>query len=302
MTMGMFNKTKPDTKRYIKEHGTGVTEAGIRRAMKLLPAMRAIGYPGQDGQVTEQDVLDTAACLRAYQKNGRLTPAGMAGMMWSDMGVFDDTDRGAVERLQSQDLPNGGTKYRFAFQSVPLAMEPSRDLMAAGWWHMLSAMCGSRNMEEFTDQDAAGAYLEAVSMQDAGAGTCGMAEKLADAWKGLDEAVPCGLEGGEGSTRMMQFCALQAAAYLDGYDFIPDEDHAKAIGQLVSDGFADMEAFKIAIGESLAEHGQPQAGREAPPAPQAESNKKPSALDRMRGLLSGQDGDDDMDGPAGPEL
>lgn len=312
------NNEKPDPKRYVRQHGNGVTNYGIERAMRLLPAMRAIGHPENGPLATDQDLADVKACLTAYKNEGRLSAAGAAAMMWSDMGVYDSSDMDAVERLQLQDLPGGGTKYRYAFQAMPLAMTPSKDLMHAGWWHLLSDNCGSRNMEEFIDQDAAGAFLAGLPDMEAGPGKDGMAKKLADAWKGLDLAAPCTLKGSEGSARMMQFCALQAAAYLDGYDFMPDEDHARAIGRIVADGFQDgsMEDFKKLITESLYEHAQPEreAGypdRGTNPAPEQKADRNPeqeqapvqapSAMDRLRGMLSGKD-DDKGRGNEGPEL
>lgn len=288
-----MNKKTADPKRYVKNHGNGVTNFGIERAMKLLPAMRAIGDPENGSGLTADDLQDVQSCLKAYQKEGKLTAEGRGGMLFSDMGVYDSTDYSAVNRLNLQDMPDGTTKYRAAFQAVPLAMTPSEDLASEGYWHLISDMAATRNMEAHTDQEAAGRSLQAALEIDPKAGVDGMAEKMATCWWGLNNAAPCELNGTEGSVRMMQFCAMQNIAHLDGYDLMPDEDHAKEMGRMLANGLDDLDGFKKVLAKSLVEHAQPQAQKAEP--------DRPSAFSRLMGMM-GHDDKDDSKGFDGPEL
>lgn len=249
----------PRATRYVREHGNGITDTGIDRAMALLPALRAIADPDADMSLTAQDLQDVKACLETYQKSGSLQTSGSFGVMWSDIGENNDLDTDVVSRLSSQRCADGSTKYRAVFQAVPLAMDPSTDLAHAGYWHLLANMAGYRNMDAYTDSGSAGRSMAAALDFSAGFGKDSMANKLAACWWGLNRAAPCGLSGAENSVRAMQFCAMSNLAQLDGYDLVPDEEHARDMGRLLADGLEDLNGFKKLIEESIVEHPQHQA-------------------------------------------
>lgn len=278
----------PDTKRYVVEHGNGVTDAGIGRALKLLPAMRAIGDPDAGSGLDGGDLADVRACLEAYKKNGKLSAKGAAGSMFSDMGAPGTMDAAAAGRLGGKRLPDGSTAYRAAFQAVPLAMSPSADLCHEGYWYFLCEMAGLRNMEAFTDCGAAGRSM--AGALDFGGGGLDEAAKLAACWKGLDMAAPCGLPGAENSLRMMQFCAIQNVAGLDGYDLAPDETTAKAMGRVLRDGLEDMDGFRYLVGRSL----EPSVQGPAKAGPKTH-------LGRLRSILDDMDRNGGLDRWDGPE-
>ena len=50
---------------------------------------------------------------------------------------------------------------------------------------------------------------------------------MAACWRGLDKAAAFSLKGAENSGRMMEYCAMQNLAYLDGYDLAPDDHTAR---------------------------------------------------------------------------
>lgn len=277
----------PQATRYVREHGNGITDAGIDRAMALLPALRAMADPDSDKSLTAQDLQDVKSCLEVYQKHGSLQTSGSFGVMWSDMGENDDLDQDAVSRLSSQRCEDGSTKYRAVFQSVPLAMTPSRDLAHEGYWHLLANMAGYRNMDAYTDGGSAGRSMASALDFDAGSGKSGMAGKLAACWWGLDRAAPCGLSGAENSVRAMQFCVMSNLAQVCGYDLMPDEDHARDMGRMLASGLEDMDGFKKLIEESIAEHSQPQA------------QKTGSAYARLLAMVGDMDAGDGHGGNGG---
>lgn len=282
-----IEQTIPSTTRYVKTHGNGITGAGIDRAMALLPALRAIADPDADMSLTAQDLQDVKSCLEAYQKYGSLQTSGSFGVMWSDMGENDDLDQDVVSRLSAQRCEDGSTKYRAVFQAVPLAMTPSRDLAHEGYWHMLANMAGYRNMDAYTDGSSAGRSMASALDFDAGSGKPGMAGKLAACWWSLDRAAPCGLSGAENSVRAMQFCAMSNLAQLDGYDLVPDEEHARNMGCMLASGFEDMDGFKKLVEESIIEHPQPQA------------QKTGSAYARLLAMVGDTDASDGHGGNGG---
>lgn len=284
------NKTgakAPDTKRYVDMHGNGVTDAGIARALKSLPAMRAVGDPDSNSGLDGGDLSDVKACLEAYKRNGTLSAKGLAGSMFSDMGAPGTTDAAAAGRLNGKRMPDGSTAYRAVFQAVPLAMSPSADLCHEGYWYLLCEMAGLRNMEAFTDCEAAGRSMAGALESGAGLDE---ASKLAICWKGLDMAAPCGLPGAENSLRMMQFCAIQNIAGLDGYVLAPDENVARAMGRALRDGLDDMDGFRYLVGRSL----EPSVDGPSKAGPKTH-------FERLRSILDGMDRDG-SNAPDGPDI
>lgn len=291
----MRNTQTPDPARYIRENGNGIEDDGISRAVNLLPAMLAIGDPDGTAKLDPYDLADVRSVLEAYRDDGVLCAAGVTNSMFCNSGSLFKAGIPALDRLQGQPGPNGVSKARAAVQAIPLAMTPSRDLAHEGFWHLLADTATVRNMEAFTDGAAAGRSMQEALDFDKGTGLDGMAKKMAACWRGLDKAAAFSLKGAENSGRMMEYCAMQNLAYLDGYDLAPDDHTAREIGWALAGGIEDLDAFRGLMAKSLIQHEQPEAQKGAP-----EKTDRPSPMERMKSRLlrrSERDAANSYDGP-----
>lgn len=290
----MSNTQTPDPARYIRENGNGIEDEGICRAVNLLPAMLAIGDPDGTAKLDPYDLADVRSVLEAYRDDGVLCAAGVTNSMFCNSGSLFKAGIPALDRLNNQPGPNGVSKARAAVQAIPLAMTPSRDLVHEGFWHLLADTATTRNMEAFTDCVAAGRSMQETLEFDKGAGLDGMSEKMAICWRGLDKAAAFSLKGAESSGRMMEYCAMQNLAYLDGYDLAPDDDTAREIGRALAGGIEDLDAFRGLMAKSLIQHEQPAAQKGTP--------EKLSAMDRMKAAFSRRGPTDNTNTYDGPEF
>ena len=241
----------PDIDRYVAEHGNGVTDAGITRSLRLLPALRAIGDPTGGLCLTRQDMEDIHVLLNDYKDHGELRFSDHGHMLRVDVKATTDAGREALDRLSSQCFPDGTTKALAVGQAVALSMPPSADMAHKSFWDLLGSTVGTRDMAGFTNSDVAAATVQTMLTMPPGRHAREEADKLSDNWKDLMRRAPSTVMSGNPSLYMMQFVMLQNIAALNGYDLLPDEQQGSQIGELLRKKPLDMDALRDALSDCV---------------------------------------------------